>query len=114
MTTRGGGDRTLYLVASAALLGDAMTGYVLAAGSAGAPAAGAPEYMAAWLDAHGHRIVRIRDDTPVDPDDSDLVDGIAAMIDWRSICQDDADRRAILRQVLHVIATTPTDVHRVE
>lgn len=45
-------------VDTAAVLADAMTDYVLAVGvNRAAPAAGAPEHMAAWLAAHGYRVV---------------------------------------------------------
>lgn len=43
---------------TAALIGSAMTDYLLAAGTNKAPATGAPAHMAAWLDARGYRIVR--------------------------------------------------------
>ena len=40
------------------MLADAMTDYVLTVGVArAAPAAGAPEHMAAWLEAHGYHVV---------------------------------------------------------
>ena len=43
---------------TAAVLADAMTDYVLTAGvDRAAPAAGAPEHMAAWLEAQGYQIV---------------------------------------------------------
>jgi hypothetical protein len=45
---------------TAAVLGDAMTEYVLVAGAAGrASAADAPAYIVAWLEANGYRIVRV-------------------------------------------------------
>jgi hypothetical protein len=45
-------------VNTAAVLADAMTDYVLAVGvNRAAPAAGAPEHMAAWLQAHGYHVV---------------------------------------------------------
>jgi hypothetical protein len=64
---------------TAAVLGNAMTDYVLAAGTNKAPAVRAPEHMAAWLEAHGYRIVRTSDIGPVDPSDRDRV---AARINW--------------------------------
>jgi hypothetical protein len=42
-------------VDTAAVLGNAMTDYLLAVGAKTAPAARAPEHMAEWLDAHGYR-----------------------------------------------------------
>ena len=43
---------------TAAVLADAMTDYVLTVGvDRAAPAAGAPEHMAAWLEAQGYQIV---------------------------------------------------------
>jgi hypothetical protein len=57
-TTRWRRDRTLRCVNTAAVLADAMTDYVLAVGvNRAAPAAGAPEHMAAWLAAHGYHVV---------------------------------------------------------
>jgi len=44
---------------TAAVLGNAMTDYLLAVGAKRAPAARAPEHMAEWLAAHGYRIVRL-------------------------------------------------------
>jgi len=44
---------------TAAVLGNAMTDYLLAVGARTAPAARALEHMAEWLDAHGYRIVRV-------------------------------------------------------
>jgi hypothetical protein len=45
-------------VNTAAVLADAMTDYVLTVGvDRGAPAAGAPEHMTAWLEAHGYHVV---------------------------------------------------------
>ena len=112
MTTRGRRGRTLYRVDNVAVLGDAMTDYVLATGTTRASAAGAPEHMAAWLEAHGYRIVRTPGIGPVDIGDPDLVDRIAALIDWRSICEGGADRRSILRQVLAAVAIVGADVSR--
>ena len=43
---------------TAAVLADAMTDYVLTVGvNRAAPAAGAPEHMAVWLEAHGYQVV---------------------------------------------------------
>ena len=56
--TRRRRGRTLDPVNTAAVLADAMTDYVLTAGvDRAAPAAGAPEHMAAWLEAQGYQIV---------------------------------------------------------
>jgi hypothetical protein len=97
-------------VDTAAVLGSAMTDYVLAAGTNKAPAVKAPEYLAAWLGAHGYRIVRIPDIDPVDPADRALVDRIAARINGRCGREDGAGRCSIVRQV---VATAPADVRRV-
>ena len=57
-TTRGRRDRTIRPVNTATVLADAMTDYVLTVGvNRAAPAAGAPEHMAAWLEAHGYHVV---------------------------------------------------------
>jgi hypothetical protein len=98
---------------TAAVLGNAMTDYLLAVGAKTAPAARAPEYMAEWLDAYGYRIVRVPADIePGDPYDADFADRSASLIDRRSCCRDGADRCSILRQVLAVGATR-ADVRRV-
>jgi Protein of unknown function (DUF3040) len=48
-------------VDTAAVLAAALTDYVLAIGvGRAAPAAGAPEHMAAWLEAHGYHVVHRR------------------------------------------------------
>ena len=94
---------------TAAVLGNAMTDYVLAAGTNKAPAVRAPEHMAAWLAAHGYRIVRTSDIGPVDPSDRDR---IAARIKWGCVGQDGLGRCSILRQVLRAVAA-PADVRRV-
>jgi hypothetical protein len=100
-------------VDTAAVLGNAMTDYLLAVGAKTAPAARAPEHMAEWLDAHGYRIVRVPADIePGDPDDTDFTDRIAPRIDRRSWCRDGADRCSILCQVLAARATR-ADVRRV-
>ncbi|MGH3780791.1 MAG: hypothetical protein ACRDRO_09250 [Pseudonocardiaceae bacterium] len=51
-----------------------MTDYVLAAGTNKAPAARAPEHMAAWLEAHGYWIVGTAGVGLVDPRDPDVVE----------------------------------------
>jgi hypothetical protein len=100
-------------VDTAAVLGNAMTDYLLAVGAKTAPAARAPEHMAEWLDAHGYRIVRAPADIePGDPGEADLADRIASLIARRSCCRDGADRCSILRQVLAAGATR-ADVRRV-
>jgi protein-tyrosine-phosphatase len=91
-------------VDTAAVLGDAMRDYVLAAGTSKAPATRAPEHMAAWLEAHGYQIVRTRGTGPVGPDDRDRLDRIAALINARFAGMDDADRSWIVRQVLAAVA----------
>jgi hypothetical protein len=113
MTTRGRHRHILEPVDTAAVLGNAMTDYVLAVGAKTAPAARAPEHMAEWLAAHGYRIVRVPADIePGDLYDADLADRIGALIDRRSCCRDDAERCSILRQVLAAGATR-ADVRRV-
>jgi hypothetical protein len=61
------------LVNTAELIGNAMTDYLLAAGTAEAPAARAPQYMAAWLEGHGYRIVRSPGALPADRSTRQLV-----------------------------------------
>jgi hypothetical protein len=69
--------------------------------------------MAEWLDAHGYRIIRVPADIePGDPDDADLVGGIACPIVRRSHCRGGADRCSILCQILPARATR-ADVRRV-
>lgn len=72
-------------VDTAALLGDAMTDYLLAAGTKTAPALGAPEHMAAWLRAHGYRIVRTPRKGSADPHNTDLIEQITALADVRRV-----------------------------
>ena len=72
-------------VDTAALLGDAMTDYLLAAGTRTAPASLAPEHMAAWLRAHGYRIVRAPRGEPVDQHNTDLIDQITVLADVRRV-----------------------------
>jgi hypothetical protein len=100
-------------VDTAAVLGNAMTDYILAAGTNKAPAVKAPKHLAAWLEAHGYRIVRTPDIDPVDPAERARADRIAARIDWRCDCADGAGRRSIVRQFLAAVAVTPADVRRV-
>jgi hypothetical protein len=60
---------------TAAVLGDAMTEYVLVAGAAGrASAADAPRYIVAWLEANGYQIVRVADTGPADACDPAATD----------------------------------------
>jgi hypothetical protein len=88
-------------VDTTAVLGNAITDYLLAAGAKTAPAARAPEHMAEWLDAHGYQIVRVPSDNETGgPGDADFLDRIAALIDRRSYCPDGAERCLILRHVL--------------
>jgi hypothetical protein len=86
-------------VETAAVIGLAMTDYLLAAGTNRAPATHAPEHMAAWLESRDYRLVRL----PGDRDDADLVSRIAAAIDWRSVADDASGRQAIIRQVLTAV-----------
>jgi hypothetical protein len=74
-----------WYVNTAALLGDAMTDYLLAAGTKTAPALGAPEHMAAWLRAHGYRIVRTPRGEPAGQHNTDLIDQIRALADVRRV-----------------------------
>jgi hypothetical protein len=85
-------------VNTAALISSAMTDYFLAHGTNKAPAVQAPAHIASWLDARGYRIVRLPAPGPADPG-ADVVARIAALVDWES-CEDDDDRRTIVRQVL--------------
>ena len=68
-----------------ALLGDAMTDYLLAAGTKTAPASRAPEHMAAWWRAHAYRIVRTPRGGPVDRHNTDLIDQITTLADVRRV-----------------------------
>jgi len=99
---------------TAAVLGDALTDYVLATGTKRASATGAPEHMARWLEAHGYRIVPVQDSGRGDPDSSGRVDLIAAGTGGRCVGTDGADGTGpcwILREVLD--ATIPADAQRV-
>jgi hypothetical protein len=91
-----------------------MTDYFLANGTNKAPATLAPAHIASWLDTRGYHVVRLPVAGPVDPGDRDLVARIAALIDWGS-CEDEDDRRAIVRQVLSSLSNpsvAPTDMRR--
>jgi hypothetical protein len=92
-------------VETAAVIGLAMTDYLLAAGTNKAPATRAPEHMAAWLETRGYRLVRSPATGPADPGDPGLVARIAAAIDWRSLAYDTCTRHAIIRQVLTAVDT---------
>ena len=81
------------------MIGFAMTDYLLAFGTNKAPAARAPDHMAAWLDSRGYKLVR-SPAGPADPDDSAQVARIAAEVDWYSVAYDPGARHAIVRQVL--------------
>ena len=83
---------------TAAVIGDAMKDYLLAAGTNKAPANRAPAHMAAWMRSHGYRIVRSPVD-PVDPGDPQQVARIAAAIDWHADI-DAAERYWLVREVL--------------
>jgi nucleotide-binding universal stress UspA family protein len=95
LTTRGRLVRTIDSMNTAAVIGDAMTDYLLAAGTNKAPANRAPAHMAAWMRSHGYRIVR----SPVDPGDPQQVARIAAAIDWQADI-DAVEKYAIVREVL--------------
>jgi dienelactone hydrolase len=96
-------------VDTTAVLGNAITDYLLAVAAKTAPAARAPEHMAEWLDAHGYRIVHVPATIePGDPGVTDISDRIAALIDRRSCCRDGADRCSILRQVRAAGQPVPT------
>src|SRR3954454_4222189 len=113
MTTRGRNRHILRPVDTAAVLGNAMTDYLLAVGAKTAPAARAPEHMAEWLDAHRYRIGRgPAGNEPREPGEAALADQIASLIARRSCCRDGADRCSIPRQVLAAGATR-ADVRRV-
>jgi hypothetical protein len=99
---------------TAAVIGDAMTDYLLAAGTNKAPANRAPAHMAAWMRSHGYRIVRSPVDT-VDPGDPQQVARIAAAIDWHADI-DAAERYWLVREVLAAATTGPravTDIRHV-
>jgi hypothetical protein len=83
---------------TAAVIGDAMTDYLLAAGTNKAPATRAPAHMAAWMRSRGYRIVRSTAG-PVDPCDPHQVARIAATIAWQ-IDTEATDRYAIVRQII--------------
>jgi hypothetical protein len=95
-------------VNTAAVIGDAMTDYLLAAGTNKAPATRAPAHMAAWMRSRGYQVVRSPAcgpaGGPADPGDPLQIARLAATIDWPAGI-DAADRRAIVRQVL-LTATT--------
>jgi hypothetical protein len=61
------------LVNTAEVIGNAMTDYLLASGTAKAPAARAPQYIAAWLEGRGYRIVRSPGALPADRGTPQLV-----------------------------------------
>jgi hypothetical protein len=65
---------------TAAVLGNAMTDYLLAVRAKTAPAARTPDHMANWLDAHGYRIVRV----PTDIETGDPAEAMYAR--WRDVC----------------------------
>ncbi|GAA1254299.1 hypothetical protein GCM10009609_17090 [Pseudonocardia aurantiaca] len=99
---------------TAAVIGDAMTDYLLAAGTNKAPANRAPAHMAAWMRSHGYRIVRSPVD-PVDPGDPQQVACIAAAIDWHADI-DAAEQHWLVREVLAAATTRPrvvTDIRHV-
>jgi hypothetical protein len=103
-------------VNTAAVIGNAMTDYLLAAGTNKAPATGAPAHVAAWLEARGYRIVRSPVMRPVDPGDLDQVARIVGSIDWHPTHDECGNRRSIVRQVLATAAaaaTVATDTRRV-
>jgi hypothetical protein len=83
----------------AAVIGDAMTDYLLAAGTNKAPATRAPAHMAAWMRSRGYRIVRSAAGGSIDPADPHQVAGIAAAIDWPANINA-ADRHSIVHLVL--------------
>jgi hypothetical protein len=70
---------------TAALLGDAMTDYLLAAGTKTAPASRAPEHMAAWLHAHGYRIIRTPRGERAEQHETELIDMIMRLTDVRRV-----------------------------
>ena len=96
--------RTLGAVDTATAIGFAMTDYLLASGTNTASAMRAPDHMAAWLEAHGYRLVRPDVTTSTDPDDPEVVARIAAQIDWRSVAADADAQRSIVSQVLAAVA----------
>jgi hypothetical protein len=94
---------------TAAVIGSAMTDYLLASGTNKAPATRAPAHMAAWLEAHSYRIVRSPATGQVDPGDTDQVARIAGLIDWNAgACNGDTGR-SVVRQVLAALVTGAAD-----
>jgi hypothetical protein len=82
---------------TAAVLGDAMTDYVLCAGTDKAPAAGAPECMSRWLHARGYRIVRTSGrGRPTQGTDGR---GQVVTLGWGCVGTDGAYQCAVLRQL---------------
>ena len=100
---------------TAAVIGNAMTDYLLAAGTNKAPATGAPAYMAAWLEARGYRIVRSPVVRPIEQGDLDQVTQIVSLIDWHPTDDECGYRRSIVCQVLAAAstATVAIDARRV-
>jgi hypothetical protein len=115
MTTPGRRSRTLRTVNTAAVIGNAMTDYLLGAGTNKAPANGAPAHMAAWLESRGYRIVRSPVIRPVEQDDLNQVARIVGLIDWHPTDDECGYRRSIVCQVLAAAsaATVAIDVRRV-
>jgi hypothetical protein len=95
-------------VDTAAVIGFAMTDYLLTSGTNKAPATRAPEHMAVWLKAHGYQLVRSPATGSADPGDLDQVARIAAAVDWRSVAYDACARNAIVRQVLAAATSAAT------
>jgi hypothetical protein len=102
VTTPGAPHATLDTVNTAAVIGNAMTDYLLASGTNKAPATRAPAHMAGWLESHGYQLVR-SPARQADPGDLDLVARIAAMIDGQPV-HDHGDKCALVRQVLTLLA----------
>lgn len=105
MTTPAAPGVTLVPVNTAAVIGSAMTDYLLASGTNKAPATHAPAHMADWLHAHGYRIVRSPATGQVDPGDTEMIARITGQIDWQSASDEGGTRRSVVRQVLAALVT---------
>ena len=96
-------------VNTAFVIGDAMTDYLLAAGTNTAPASGAPAHMAAWMESRGYRIVRSLALRPGEPGGLDEVARIVGSIDWQHSDDEYLNRRSIVCQILAAAEAMPPD-----
>jgi hypothetical protein len=112
MTTAAAPSVTLVPVNTAAVIGSAMTDYLLASGTNKAPATRAPAHMAAWLHAHGYRIVRSPATGQIDPGDTETVARITGQIDWQAGGDEGGTRRSVVRQVLAALVAGAADARK--